>query len=133
MVKTNYTDEEVKQILESLFIEKRRVKVLKDYLFLATLQYNEGETDYLNVLDAERNLFNAQLDYAEAQAETFTTLIDLYRALGGGWVIDANEEYVFGNTPPLCVQDTDSLHGECKSTPSEPSAKTNASDSANPI
>lgn len=89
-----------------LIIEKRRVQVLRDYLFLATLQYNEGETDYLNVLDAERNLFAAQLDYAEAQAETFTTFIDLYRALGGGWVIDANEEYVFGNNPPLCEQDT---------------------------
>ncbi|MBA3957425.1 MAG: efflux transporter outer membrane subunit [Parachlamydiaceae bacterium] len=69
---------------------KIQVKVLADYLHLATLRYNEGEIDYLNVLDAERSLFDSQLDLVQAQADTFTAVVNLYSALGGGWVCDAD-------------------------------------------
>ena len=64
--------------------QKKLVETLVDYLALA-LQYANGESDYLNVLDAERRLFAAQLDFAQIQSDTFLTLIELYRALGGGW------------------------------------------------
>ena len=73
----------------TVLMEIQRVKDLTDYLSLATLQYENGLVDYLNVLDAERRLFDAQLDLAEGQARVFITLVDLYKALGGGWVIDA--------------------------------------------
>lgn len=76
-----------KELVHVLF---QQVDILKEYLHLATLQYNNGQTDYLNVLDAERTLFQSQLDLAQAQGEAFTTLIQLYAALGGGWVIDAD-------------------------------------------
>lgn len=69
----------------------RQVSVLSDYLHLAQLRYNEGEIDYLNVLDAERSLFNAQLDLVQAQSDSFTAVVKLYGALGGGWVIDADQ------------------------------------------
>jgi multidrug efflux system outer membrane protein len=42
------------------------------------------------VLDAERALFNAELDYARVKSDTYFALIDLYKAMGGGWVIDAS-------------------------------------------
>lgn len=74
-----------------------RVAVLKDYLELAQLQYSNGQTDYLNVLDAQRNLFNAQLDEVAAFADTYTSLVELYKALGGGWVVDA--ENIAGGCP----------------------------------
>lgn len=80
---------------EELVVQTRRVAVLNDYLRLATLQYENGESDYLNVLDAERNLFSARLDLVLAQSNTFISLVDLYRALGGGWVNDA--EYIMEN------------------------------------
>jgi len=83
--------------IELLEVQKRRVKVLTDYLYLATLRYKEGETDYLNVLDAERQLFSAQLDWAAAQSYIFLTLVDIYKALGGGWVIDADCELMDQN------------------------------------
>lgn len=70
------------------FIEQ--VKVLSDYLVLAKLNYSEGEADYLTVLDAERSLFNAQLRLALAQSNNLTAVVQLYRALGGGWVDDAD-------------------------------------------
>lgn len=79
--------QKTKELVEVLVVQ---VKVLTKYLELATLRYNNGQTDYLNVLDAERTLFAAQLDLAAAQGEAFTTLIQLYAALGGGWVIDAD-------------------------------------------
>ncbi len=69
---------------------QKQVKVLQDYLKLATARYLEGEIDYLNVLDAERVLFDAQLALAQAQADSLVAIVDLYGALGGGWVQDAD-------------------------------------------
>jgi outer membrane protein, multidrug efflux system len=71
---------------------EKQVKVLSDYLHLAQLRYAEGEIDYLNVLDAERSLFNAQLDLVQAQADSFIAIVNLYSALGGGWVDEADAE-----------------------------------------
>ena len=69
---------------------EKQVKVLSDYLHLAQLRYLEGEIDYLNVLDAERSLFNAELELVQSQADSFSAVIQLYSALGGGWVLDAD-------------------------------------------
>ncbi len=77
--------------IEFYDVQVVRVQVLKDYLMLAQLQYSNGQTDYLNVLDAQRNLFSAELDEAAAFADSFDTLVELYKALGGGWVIDAEK------------------------------------------
>lgn len=76
---------------ELLAEHQKQVQILLDYLHLAQLRYYEGEVDYLNVLDAERLLFNAQLDLVQAFSDNFTAVVDLYRALGGGWVTDADE------------------------------------------
>lgn len=70
---------------------KEQVVVLEEYLHLAQLQYDNGQTDYLSVLDAQRRLFTAQLNLADAEGERFVSLVNLYKALGGGWVLDAEE------------------------------------------
>jgi multidrug efflux system outer membrane protein len=76
---------------QELVIEhQEQVQVLSEYLHLAQLRYLEGEIDYLNVLDAERSLFEAQLAMIAAQADNFHVVVQLYGALGGGWVIDAD-------------------------------------------
>lgn len=75
---------------ELVQVQTVRVKVVTDYFKLATLRYDNGQTDYLTVLDAERELFRAQLDLASAQGQSFTTLVEIYQALGGGWVLDAD-------------------------------------------
>ncbi|MDR3624182.1 MAG: efflux transporter outer membrane subunit [Chlamydiales bacterium] len=84
--------------LELAVVQKHNVEVLKDYLRLATIQYNNGETDYLTFLDAERKLFNVELDYATAQGDCLISVVELYKALGGGWVIDADN--ISQLTPP---------------------------------
>lgn len=43
-----------------------------------------------NILDAERNLFNAELEVTKTQLEFFQSLINLYKAMGGGWEVTAN-------------------------------------------
>jgi multidrug efflux system outer membrane protein len=82
----------------SLLVDEERVRDLAEYLRLARLQYDNGLVDYLNVLDAERRLFNAELDLARDKANVFITLVNIYRALGGGWVVDA-ENLMQGECP----------------------------------
>jgi NodT family efflux transporter outer membrane factor (OMF) lipoprotein len=52
---------------------------------LATERYDRGLTDYLNVLDAERQEFELEEDYVVSQQNAAKQLIALYKALGGGW------------------------------------------------
>ena len=52
---------------------------------LATARYKDGLTDYLNVLDAERQQFDLQQQYVSAQQTEAESLVGLYKALGGGW------------------------------------------------
>lgn len=78
------------KIQEILAFQQERVQTLEAYFYLATLRYDEGEIDYLTYLDAERQVFNAQLECAGSQGDLFLALIDIYKSLGGGWVIDAD-------------------------------------------
>jgi outer membrane protein TolC len=52
---------------------------------LATARYNRGLTDFLNVVDAERQLYDLQEQYATAQVAQGEEFVELYRSLGGGW------------------------------------------------
>lgn len=81
--------------LELVSVQRQREEVLQSYLRLARLQHQNGQVDYLNVLDAERNLFATQLELAQTQADSFITLINLYKALGGGWIFDADNQAMY--------------------------------------
>ncbi len=72
----------------------RRVNALHTYAKLAGAQYDAGTTGYLQVLDANRSLFSGQLDYVQTQTTVLTSLIDVYRAMGGGWVDIADQNTV---------------------------------------
>jgi multidrug efflux system outer membrane protein len=63
----------------------RRVTTLQRGLVLANERYENGYSDYLEVLDTERNLFSAQLQLASARGSYQRALVNLYRALGGDW------------------------------------------------
>lgn len=52
---------------------------------LATQRYDRGLSDFLNVVDAERQLYELQEQYAEAQVAAGEAFVQLYRNLGGGW------------------------------------------------
>jgi outer membrane protein, multidrug efflux system len=53
---------------------------------LARQRFEGGLTDFLNVLDAERDALSAQDNLAQSRTQTATSLIAIYKALGGGWV-----------------------------------------------
>jgi multidrug efflux system outer membrane protein len=82
---------------EQLTVQGRQVKTLGTYLDLARLRYDNGYTSYIEVLDAERNLYNAQVSYAQTQATVCASLVNLYKAMGGGWVAVA--ERLTSNAP----------------------------------
>lgn len=52
---------------------------------LARERYQNGVADFLTVLDAQRELLNAQSQLAESETLTATSLVAIYKALGGGW------------------------------------------------
>ena len=58
---------------------------LRHALELAQLRYASGVASYLDVLDAQRNLFSAELALSQAQLEQLTAAVQLYKALGGSW------------------------------------------------
>ena len=74
---------------EQLVVQGSQVDALRTYARLARLRFEGGYTSYIEVLDAERSLFNAQLTYAQTQGVVFTSTVSLYKAMGGGWVTDA--------------------------------------------
>jgi multidrug efflux system outer membrane protein len=60
-------------------------KTLADASQVAQLRYEGGVSSYLEVLDTERQYFQAELDLTLAQRDELKAIVTLYRALGGGW------------------------------------------------
>ncbi len=61
------------------------VAALQDRVSLAYLRYRGGVDTLLNALDADRDLFEAELGLAQTRRDELLALVQLYRALGGGW------------------------------------------------
>jgi len=61
------------------------VETLKDRARLAYLRYNGGVSNLLEALDADRNLFDAELSLAQVRRDELLTVVQLYKSLGGGW------------------------------------------------
>jgi len=80
---------------------KRTVAAQSEYARLARLRYDNGYTSYLEVLDAERSLFEQQLNYASSQDAALAAQIAIYKAMGGGWVDVADRMTPSGSAAPL--------------------------------
>jgi multidrug efflux system outer membrane protein len=52
---------------------------------LARVQYREGALDFLRLLDAERSVLQAEDEVATAETDLNTSVVTIYKALGGGW------------------------------------------------
>ena len=71
-----------------------RVKAERKVLELAELRYRGGVAAYLEVLDAQRSLFGAEIDEAQTINANLVSLVQLYKALGGGWPATAEKPAV---------------------------------------
>ncbi|HYO80541.1 MAG TPA: efflux transporter outer membrane subunit [Bryobacteraceae bacterium] len=65
--------------------QEKLVEALADTVRLSNLRYRGGLDSYLQVLDAQRNLFAGELGLAQLRLSERLAVVQLYRALGGGW------------------------------------------------
>lgn len=65
--------------------QQQVVDDLAESVRLSVMRYRGGTTTYLEVLDGQRSLFTAELTLAQARGNEYQSLVQLYRALGGGW------------------------------------------------
>jgi multidrug efflux system outer membrane protein len=73
------------RVRESRLKQDALVRTLEDRTRLAYARYRGGVDTQLNALDADRDLFNAQLSLAEIRLNELLSVVQLYKALGGGW------------------------------------------------
>ena len=73
------------QVHEFIAQNQIRTDAAAQTLHLQRMRYRAGVVSYIEVLDAERQLFSSQIDLARARLSQLQSYIDLYRALGGGW------------------------------------------------
>ena len=71
-----------------------QVEHSRQALSLARVRYNDGVADFTTVLDTERTLLQAEQDHAQSTTNVSINLVQLYKALGGGW------ELTFPIAPP---------------------------------
>ena len=70
---------------DQMAAQATQADALRHALELAELRYSSGIASYLDVLDAQRNLFAAELGLSQAQLQQLTAAVQLYKALGGSW------------------------------------------------
>lgn len=66
--------------------QKTQLTALRRALHLAKLRHDNGYSNYLDVLDAQRNLFAAELDFVQMRQAQLDAVVNVYLALGGGFV-----------------------------------------------
>ena len=69
----------------------KRVVALREYSRLSRLRFDNGYAGYLEVLYAENELFGAELNAVASQSARYTEIVNVYKAVGGGWVTEADQ------------------------------------------
>jgi multidrug efflux system outer membrane protein len=72
--------------IEEVALQSKRVDALREFARLSRLRFDKGVAGYLDVLVAENELFAADLASVSLLAVRYTQLINVYQAMGGGWV-----------------------------------------------
>jgi outer membrane protein, multidrug efflux system len=67
-------------------LQQQRVEALREFARLAKLRFDKGVAGYLDVLVAENELFAAELSSVRLLAERQVQVVNVYQAMGGGWV-----------------------------------------------
>jgi multidrug efflux system outer membrane protein len=75
----------VRAFRAELAARNRQVKAARNAARLSRARYDGGSVDFLEVLDSERNLLDAELAESAAHRAAVVALVRLYEALGGGW------------------------------------------------
>ena len=89
----------VKKRQESAALGKR-VASLREYARLSRIKFNSGYGGYIEVLYAENELFTAELATVQTYADSYTQLVEVYKAMGGGWIDLADQGTAAGRREP---------------------------------
>ena len=71
---------------EEFTVQRERVVALREFARLSKLRFDKGVSGYLEVLVAENELFAAELASVSLQASSYAQIVNVYQAMGGGWV-----------------------------------------------
>ena len=82
----------IETLKEEIIAQKTRYKAAANAEMLSENRYSQGVTSYLEVLDSQRQAFDAELSYTQTRAALLSTYVKLYKALGGGWLSPEEEE-----------------------------------------
>lgn len=82
----------VSTLKEELVEQKKRYDAAINAEMLSMQRYNKGVTSYLEVVESQRLSFEAQLSYSQTNRDLLTSYIQLYKALGGGWISPEEEQ-----------------------------------------
>jgi len=77
--------QDIKMYKEEWAARNKQVQAALINYKLSSARYNDGYVSYLEVLDVERALFEAQLDLSQLSERQLSSMVQLYKALGGGW------------------------------------------------
>ena len=80
--------------------QEELVRVSREALQLAQLEYLNGQANYLAVLDAQRQLFEVEIAFAQTRRNQLLAVVQVYKAVGGGWDVTLS-------SPKPLVQETD--------------------------
>jgi outer membrane protein, multidrug efflux system len=82
----------ISTLKEELVAQKIRYEAAMNAEMLSMQRYDRGVTSYLEVVDSQRYAFEAQLSYSQTNRDLLTSYIQLYKALGGGWISEQEEQ-----------------------------------------
>ncbi len=85
---------EIETYREELTAIDRQLKAARNANHLSLERYDKGVSSYLEVLDTERTLFSTDLQQSETRQLYFNAFVNLYKALGGGWVTREDRKLV---------------------------------------
>jgi len=81
--------------------QQARVASLREYARLSRVRFNNGYAGYIETLYAENELFAAELAAVRTYADQYTQIVNVYKAMGGGWVDLADAQTPAGQAAPL--------------------------------
>ena len=77
---------EIETLEEELVAKEFRLKAANNASYLSQRRYFEGATSYLEVVESQRQDFDAELSYSDNFQSLLTAHVKLYKSLGGGWI-----------------------------------------------
>jgi multidrug efflux system outer membrane protein len=90
---------------EQLKAQERLVQANREYARLSRLQYRGGYVPYSTVLQAEQQLFPSELTLTQTRTATYSSLVTIYQAMGGGWVLEADKSTIPADSAAVKVQE----------------------------